>query len=755
MSSTTTLSYPLQEIVSPTTVPNSGLPMSLACDGTGQYVAYASTLPNTGGSGNTYYYGNTWYSSDYGVSFTQMPGITFTYSGSGSLYSLTSVSLSVVSATINNAQQAYLMQSFTYTIPDPSNQNISIPYSYLYYFNLTTKGSLPTVVNVTSGLSSTSTNFSNIENVLVTSIINNNTSVNGQCFVFLVTQVYQDATISKNSALNQWVCQFNPFAGNSAFNIPNNTYFASYTQQGGGYPFVINNNLATTQSTITLTPAVSSSAYNYLIGVAYESAVNVYNNILIGPGNTSQIQNQQNSNSYYYLNLGSSTTVKTYNSIPVSPNYSQYSLQMYNVGSNSELLFLSNNINYNSDLSSNITLSNTSYLYVYLITNLNSYKTYNLQNTSGIVTSAAGYDTNKYAVLLPEQIISTSSSGIYYNNDLTYNSSSTSFVLDTGFSKPSYNYWLCGSTNALGNYNYFSSSNNSGTGGYVYSIYNYLTTTVLTNNSTNVYNFYPNSNNNQNYDGSYNITYTNFALELDPTTNQPYQYLNFYIVGPGGNGYASTKGSDCGGGGGGAAQAVQIPYSVIDSVGNSIVMTSLNIQVNSNNSSLPTTTVICEWTQNNSSINYYLNITANTGNAGTASTGGLGGSATVTAENISSFYNTTEYTVTQVGANATNNSNPGVEGATNTNSESGITATGAVSGSYYSENSTSQSVTIDLFGTKNTTFTYKSIGAATGNSNNSLTLAANGGGGSGINTNLVGNKYSIGANGFVCMWLTS
>ena len=739
------LSLPFQ-LIQQTNTPNNTLPMNIACDGTGKFVAYTTEFSNESSSGTKYYYGNTYYSTDYGSTFNKMPVPSF----SGCPYSPASnyiicVSLSVISATIGGVQQAYLMQSFSYSVPDAS---FNVPYSYLYFYGLNSSSGnapSPNSVLVNSGLSTTFTSFSNVENVLVTSIINNNTSVNGQSFVFLVTQVYQNTSKSGNLVLNQWVCQFNPFVGNNQNKLYLNTYFTSYSP-GAGYAFVINNNLATTQSTITLSPALTNGDYNSLLGIAYQNVNNDLSNYLIGPGNSTQILNSSNQG-YYYLNLSdSSTTTKTYSILPTSPYITSDNIQMYNVCSNTQFLFLSNNLNYNS--TSGSILANQSSLYVYQISALSNGYTpivYNLQNTNGIVTAAAGYDPSKNAVYLPESI-PYSSSGIYYNNNYTFNSPSSSFALDTGFSDPSYNYWISSCTNALGNYYYLGSSSGNGVPGYVYSIYNYLTTTVLKNGS-NGYKVYPNSSN---QDSTYNNIYTDFSLQIDPNTNKPYQYINVLVVGPGGNGYAQTSGETyCGGGGGGVAQAVNIPYFTYDSNGNSYTMTSLQIYVNSNESF-----VTCTYNNNSQ---YTLTITGNQGGQGYSDQGGVGGTALVT-NNVSTIYNSTKNTVTQTGAFAPQN-NKGKEGSTTTNTSTDISATGAVSGSTWKFIGISQKVKTTLYGTDNITFNYTSTGGGVEVNNNGKVTdenyAMNGGGGAGLNTNQISVKYSYGAYGFVCMWLTS
>ena len=748
-----------------------GIPMNFVCDTTGQYVAYSSVVRNT--TTQPYYYGGTYYSTNYGKTFTKLVNPTF----SGlSFPSMTPVSLSVMSQNYNGKQYAYLIQSFTYNAIDGS---FNVPNSFLYYCGLNSNSTPTTIftpIYLNSGLSNTSyTSTENLKNVIFTSIINNNTSVNGQSFLFLVTNSYQDINYKQSLPNYQWLCQFNPIYGNNATGYIYNTYLTIYSP-GAALPFVINYTLAVNQSTITITPALTSSSSNSIYGIVYDSKSNELKNSLFVSNNKTNpntpIQStpiQTTTGVFYFLNIqDNQTNYITYDILPKSTTYPNDNIQMWNVTCDNNTLFLCNNVNYNADLSLN--LATSSILYTYNLSTLGSSSspfTYQLSDPCGNVINgnvcvSPIYNSGNSVYLSS----SLTNSGLFY--DLSYNS----FDSITNFkSLPfdlSYNYWLNTCTNYYGNRYYLTSCNANSTAGYIYSLYNTFDTNFTTySNASSGYNVYPSNNN---FSTSVNETFKNFKL-----TNG-FHYLNCLVVGPGGNGTYGTSGASStflAGGGGGTAQAVNIPYFASDSSGNVYQIISMQIYVNSDKSYI-TYTYQSFNPDGSPSNTYTLSINGNVGGDSTSTAGGSGGSASVT-NNISFIYNTSNNTVTSTGASAVDTGKNGQIATNNTKTTSNgtvISATGGTSGSGYTNftyypspsntlyvsNTTIGSGTT-LYNTK-TKFSYISAGGdvtKVTSSDYTADYAQNGGGGAGYyvgNSNIVPKSYSNGAYGFVLVWLT-
>ena len=686
---------------------------------------------------------------------------------------ITPVSLSVISATINGVQQAYLMQSFTYIVEkNIGGTTFNIPWSYLYFYGLnsnSTNAITPTPIYLYSDYSVTTfIPTDNLENFLFTSIINNNTSVNGQSFLFLTTNSYQDSTYKKNLPNNQWLCQFNPFYGNNVSGYKNNTYCTIFSP-GAGKPYLINNTLGTNQCTITLSPALTSSSYNCLFGIGFASFADDLSNLLIVPGNSTQIQNKPLPNSnYYFLNINNSTTTfKDKYILPTSTTtgYTNDNIQMWNIVCDNKTLFLCNNLNYNSTATLN--LSSSSILYTYDITTpdnpVDTNFDYQLSSVYGPINGNVCVSPTIFQsgnpVYLPTSAnySSGAQSGLFY--DLSFNNyDPTSKFKSIAFSN-SYNYWLNNCTNKYGNHYYLSSTNLDGTLGNVYSLYNYFTTNVYTVGSAG-YNIYPGIESASD-NIAYNQTFSNFVLSIDPNTNQPYKYINCLTVGPGGNGQAafiSTSGTALyGGGGGGVTQAVNIPYYTTDSNGNTYQIISMQVYVKGDYSFVTFT-----YNKNgSSSTTFTLQIYGAVGSSATLTTPGKGGLAGVN-NTISSIYNTSNNTISVTGADASIFGTNGFKGTSVTNSTTGISVTGGTSGSGYVYpnvyNYVLNTISTKLYKTNPTvTFSYNSTGA--GAQTNGIVyngqFAQNGGGGAGINTKYLSANYSTGSFGFVTIWLSS
>ena len=689
-----------------------GLPLNVCCDSTGQFVAYATTIYNTNydpsnsSTGNQYYYGSTYYSTNYGKTFNMVnmnPSASYQNQ-------ITSVSLSVLS----NSNTAYILQSFTYI--DITN---NIPLTSLYYFEMTSDSATPTIVNVNLNDSSSSSSLNipafELPNILITSITNNGFMDNGQSFLFIFTEVNRNSN-NENSPYNQFICQFNPFAGNSGNSnyAYNNYYNSSY-----GYALVINTGLTTTQCTINLN-STGTSIYGICYTGVGNNLKNYENSIFYLQGITIY-----NVDGYNYLNFTDSNLYNPpYNIIPTISNTDPSNIPMYNISVNSNSLLLSNNIN--NDL--NYTPSN---IWVYGLNdfttspNVITYSKNNYGSINGILSSSIQNN------IVYSPISNTvNESGYIYCVDFSSNSTKNNFsnvIIDNSF-----NYWLSSCTSYSGDYYYLSSL--SDTSKYTGSLYCFSNNFPY--NTSTGYTLYPDIS--ANYNTSDDISYNNFLMPIDPSTNQPFLYFNVLLLGCGGIGNYQSGDTSSGGGGGGVIQAINIPFSP----DNGIYITNLSITATNGGSGISTQVV---FTYSNSEGNISL-IGGIGGNGDPSNTGGAGGVGSYTQTLSTDYWNGKNNTCSANGGNGRGNGSTGEEGATVT--QNGITVTGSPGGSGKGGNANnSGNIKVPLYNGK--TYKYQAQGGAQGS--DTITYPYNGGGGPGAN-----NQYSKGgAYGFVLLWLSS
>ena len=688
-----------------------GLPLNVCCDSTGQYVAYATTVSNNDSTGNPYYYQSTWYSMNYGGSFQEVNiNIDLSYNN----YT-TSVSLSVIS----NSTGAYVIQSFTYT-----DNETNTPYTSLYYFEMTSSSSdvNPQIVNINLSTSSSSTiPASELENVLITSITNNSFVNNGQSFIFVYTVVKKNKN-NQNIPVYQYICQFNPFAGNFGNNnYAYNNYYYYYDllkDQYFGNSFVINTELTTTQGSICI-----NSEGTTIYGICYTGSGSNLVNYETSIYTLSGITNSTQSN-YNYLNFEFVYVTINGNVIPtISNNTDASNVPMYNICVNMNSLLLSNNIN--NDL--NYTPSK---IWIYGLSNLEEYQSsikYNdasYGQINGIVTSSSSNNV----VFSPVSNFSNSSSFIYCI-DFSNNSTSSDFL--TFPNNYGYNYWLSSCTSSNGGYYYLTSlSDQSNMTGSFYGFslnFPYYDTTTG-------YSLYPDVS--DNYTDTIDTSFNNFVMPIDPSTNEAFLYFNVLLVGCGGVGNYYDNDTNAGGGGGGAIQAINIPFNIAPG----IYINNLSVQVS--NAGGIGTQVVFNYSNKAGSI------TLNGGIGGNgqyeSNTGGKGGTGSYSQTLLTSYWNGINNTCATSGGNGRGSESTGQNGVTTTNN--GMTVTGSPGGSGTGGNaSNSGNIKVPLY---ITTYKYESQGGVY--SSKTISYPYNGGGGP------TSNKYSnYGANGFVLLWLSS
>ena len=524
-----------------------GLPMTLSTSKNGKYVAYSIQGNNVTTSGpSNWYYGGTNYSLDFGVTFLSAPQPSFPTTTTNT--SVITISLSVFTN--------YILQSFNWT-----NTATNLPNSAIYLFDMlapTDWYQLPSTQNEQVDACGNQISLLSTGNY-ITSIINNENTLNNDgtpanLFLFLVTNI----TTTSSSPKSQYIYQYNPL---NLLLCPSDSLYTSTS------PIYVNTKgLDVCLSTMNINQ-------NYICSVFYSTSSTTF---LVG--SISVTSAASGKNSWIQLTPG----VSLNKNFPPTFTVSTVALTNYNnLSSKLDDYFLIINNKFST------TPNQTPAVYYYTVDDsdglLNkSYTQLTFNSTTDGSPNALVYVDSNNTLFLPISNYnkSTPSCGFISIPNFTPSNSSKygEYNIDNNF-----NYWT--------NINVTDFSNNQ-TGSNELILYLISSTSEIAN-SGSLYEIPLNlpASDEKILGGSFYIPtiddkstykYILSSKTLPSITGiTPFKYLNFMMLGAGGQGQygynASTSTSLKGGSGGSGLWAINIPYNYTSKGGTQFYVTSLTI----------------------------------------------------------------------------------------------------------------------------------------------------------------------------------
>ena len=519
-----------------------GLPLTLSCDISGQYCAYSVQSTNVTLSGDSFYYLETQYSTDHGTNFNSTPSPIFPVQSNR----VSSISLSVLSH--------YILQTFTWEALNTSQKNIG--YSAVFFFDMLKPVAwyeLPSSNNGYTDVCGNQIIMNDASGTFITNIINNQFTTNGDgsqgnLFLFLVTLGQLDNT---STLPTQYLYQYNP----STLTLTTPFQISSPTNN---YPFYSN--------PVGLNVSLNTISINNqgICGFQYtKNLTTVIPKLLTYNLATS---NKTFLSSISFSTGSTSQTITTQPYCCAITNYPSTSTSNYFIFVNNKFPSNTNTtqVQYCSiSTSGSFTLGNpTNYSFT---SSTVSPPIYNVNGVTDGTANALVYVNAKNYVYFPVSNYNSSnpSCGFYYTTNFP---SITSGSLSEYHIDTSFNYWnnIASGTDASGtNLLYLTSTTNTtATSSAFYKIP--LNLPYLSPDISGGF-FYTSNTINKVF--SYIPTSQNFS--------QGFNYLNFIMLGAGGQGcftYDGSNNTTVGAGGAGAgALLLYVPYKYTSTKGSTII----------------------------------------------------------------------------------------------------------------------------------------------------------------------------------------